>query len=64
MICKYCRYAGQQSVHMAQNPAVLPLIEAAHGECPGETWCDCQHFPPGSAGPLTGKPVLEISNPE
>jgi len=35
----------------------VPCRKRHHEECPGGTWCDCQHLPPerdsGSEPPLT-----------
>jgi hypothetical protein len=47
MICKSCRYAGTQTtLNNSENyPLDLTkLINAAHEQCPGGTWCDCQHY--------------------
>jgi hypothetical protein len=54
MICAHCRYAGQQSVFVAENPEILKLIAVAHSQCLGKNWCYCAHRLPGSAGDLTG----------
>jgi hypothetical protein len=43
MICSNCHYAGQQLQFVAENPAVLKLVETAHNSCRGGTWCDCMH---------------------
>jgi len=33
----------------------VPCRKRHHDECPGRTWCDCQHLPPaGQPGPQTG----------
>jgi hypothetical protein len=26
----------------------LPCRQSVHTQCPGNTWCDCQHYPRGS----------------
>ena len=30
--------------------------ESEHERCPGGSWCDCQHRPPGPVEPVTGPP--------
>ena len=30
--------------------------ESEHDRCPGGSWCDCQHRPPGPVEPVTGPP--------
>jgi hypothetical protein len=34
---------------MICDPCKIP----DHGKCKGDTWCDCQHQPPGTALPQT-----------
>lgn len=53
MICANCRGAGKLNAQANAVDKVVPgsvVVESmrdraaeAHSECPGGTWCDCQH---------------------
>jgi hypothetical protein len=34
-----------------------------HGECPGGTWCDCQHHDSGVNWNLIRKPDAQVADP-
>jgi len=37
----------------------VPCRKRHHEECPGGTWCDCQHQPPtGNSGDSAAEPPL------
>jgi len=37
----------------------LPCRKRHHEECPGGSWCDCQHLPPaGPSAAATAEPSL------
>ena len=45
-----------------ERPSYAPAVicdacrESEHERCPGGSWCDCQHRPPGPVEPVTGPP--------
>jgi hypothetical protein len=43
MICRYCKYAGQQLQLARENEAIFPLVKVAHSQCEAPTTCTCQH---------------------
>jgi hypothetical protein len=46
MICENCRAAGKLLQELRENAAWLDEFDEVgylHMECPGGTWCDCQH---------------------
>lgn len=58
MICKPCRRGAEAAQIAAEEEredirmALLARAKLRHDECPGDTWCDCQHKPPqkGTSG--------------
>jgi len=46
MICPSCRAAGNFAAELDYSPPTgsdLGNVLELHDECPGGTWCDCQH---------------------
>jgi len=36
----------------------VPCRKHHHEDCPGDTWCDCQHQPPTASVPSESEPPL------
>jgi hypothetical protein len=58
VICDPCKQAGQflfgPGAAANPNPEQLSYAKALHAECPGGSWCSCQHRTDTTLIPVMG----------